>query len=195
MRAVKNGGKMKKARLIPLLCAPVLLLSACSAGNIFGKAKPDFDTMYTVSADISYGGYSAKADITRRGEGDYIFSFNEPQQLMGITMTLSDGGFTAALGKLNVSTETGQGYMLIPDIIADSIDSLEAVPADSITEQDGILTLTTETDGNKVVVTSDSKGQLLTLKCPKHKLSVEFSGQSETTPAETVEETLEIIIE
>lgn len=184
---------MKKARILSLLFVP-MLLCGCSSGSIFGKAKPNYDSAYTVAAEIKCGELEALADITRNGSGDYIFSFSEPDHLMGMSVRLSEDGMTASLGSMNVTADSGF-YTAIPETIAESIDSLSAIDAESITEAEGVLTLNTEAGGSRVIVTSDTDGGLLTLKCPSQKLSVTFSEQSEMKIIETAEETLEIIIE
>ncbi len=184
---------MKKLKLLPLL-AVTMLLCGCNADNIFGKSKPNYDSSYTVKAEIKSGELKAVADIARNGSGDYIFSFSEPDHLMGMSVALSEDGMTASLGSMNITADTSF-YTAVPETIAESIDSLSSIDADSITEQDGVLTLNTEAYGDKVIVTSDQNGELLTLKCPSQKLSVKFSEQSEQKIIETAEETLEIIIE
>lgn len=184
---------MKKIRILPLLTVP-MLLCGCNADNIFGKSKPNYDSAYTIKAEIKSGELEAVADITRNGSGDYIFSFSEPDHLMGMSIALFEDGMTASLGSMNVTADSSF-YTAIPETIAESIDSLSSVDAETITEQEGVLTLNTEADGDKVIVTSDQDGGLLTLKCPSQKLSVKFSEQSEQKLIETTEETLEIIIE
>ena len=188
----KNGGFMRKARILALLVLPALLCG-CNADNIFGKAKPNYDSAYTIKAEIRSGELEAAADITRNGTGDYIFSFTEPDHLMGMSIALSEDELTASLGSMNITADSSF-YTAIPETIADSIDSLSSVSAESITETEGVLTLNTETNGDRVIVTSDTDGGLLTLKCPSQKLSVKFSEQSEQQLIETAE-TLEIIIE
>ncbi len=183
---------MKKARTMAILALP-LLLCGCNADNIFGKTKPNYDSAYTIKAEIKSGELKAAADITRNGTGDYIFSFTEPDHLMGMSIALSEDGMTASLGSMNVTADSSF-YTAIPETIAESIDSLSTVDSESITEAEGVLTLNTEADGDKVIITSDADGELLTLKCPSQKLSVEFSEQSEQKLIETAE-TLEIIIE
>ncbi len=183
---------MRKARILALLVLPALLCG-CNADNIFGKAKPNYDSAYTIKAEIRSGELEAAADITRNGTGDYIFSFTEPDHLMGMSIALSEDELTASLGSMNITADSSF-YTAIPETIADSIDSLSSVSAESITETEGVLTLNTETNGDRVIVTSDTDGGLLTLKCPSQKLSVKFSEQSEQQLIETAE-TLEIIIE
>lgn len=184
---------MKKARILSLLAVP-MLLCGCSGANIFGKAKPNYDSAYTIKAEIKSGDLNAVADITRNGSGDYIFSFSEPEHLMGMNIALSEDGMTASLGSMNVTADSSF-YTAIPETIAESIDSLSRVDAETITEQEGVLTLNTEAGGDKVIVTSDTSGVLLTLKCPSQKLSVKFSEQSEQKIIETTEDMSEIIIE
>ncbi len=183
---------MKPTKYI-LLAAP-LLLCGCNSGELLAKPLPDFDKSYEIQAQIDYGSYSAAADITRNGTGDWKFCFTEPPYLTGVELTLADGTLTAALGDLNTSMEINPAYKLIPDTIAKALDSLTTAPTDAVTENEGVLTITTESGGDKAVVTTDGSGNLLTLKCPSQRLAVEFSSQQEIDITET-EETFEFIIE
>lgn len=182
-----------KLRKLPLLIMP-LLLCGCNSAQLLSKPAPDFDKTYEIAAEIDYGSYSAAADITRSGSGEWQFRFSEPSYLMGMELSLSDGTLTASLGDLSVTADSNDAYTLIPDIIAAALDSLPSAAADSITENEGVLTITTETLGDKTVVTADSSGGLLTLKCPAQQLSVKFSKQQEIDVTETAE-TFEFIIE
>lgn len=184
---------MKKIRLLSVAAAS-MLLCGCSGGSPFGGTKPNYDSAYTVSAEIKCGSLEAAADITRNGTGSYIFSFSKPQSLAGISVSLSDGEYTAALENLSVTVDDCSAYCALTDLIAESIDSLAAVDSDSITRTEDALTLTTRADGSRVVVTTAADGTLLTLKCPARSLSVNFSQQSEIK-LEEPEEQLDIIIE
>ncbi len=182
-----------KIRKIPLLLLP-LLLCGCSGTQLLSKPKPDFDKTYEISAEIDYGKYSATADITRNGSGDWNFSFSEPEYLMGVEFKLSEDGMTASLGDISVKAEENSMYTMIPDTIASVLDALPSLTAESITDNEGILTMNTDISGDKAVVTADTSGNLLTLKCPSQRLSVKFSGQQEIAVTQT-SETFEFIIE
>ena len=175
---------MKKL-LIPFLS---LFLCGCSTSQIFGTPAPDFDTAYSMSADIEFGELSAVADITRNGRNDWSFAFTEPEQLSGMTFTLCDGNMTAALGELNVSMEANDVYTLIPDVIAHSIDSLTELAPEQLTRRDdGTITLNTDVNGKKVVLTSTDSGELMSLKSPFYKISIDFSEHSPIDKLETIE--------
>lgn len=182
-----------RIRNLLLLTAP-LLLCGCGATELIGKPTPDLDKAYTVTADINVGSYSASADITRNSAGDWDVSFTEPSYLMGVRLSLSDGSMTASLGDISVTADSSDVYTLVPDIIATVLDSLSDLPAENISENEGIITLATAFDGDKAMVTTDTNGELLTLKCPAQRLSVKFSDQEDILPIETVE-TFEFIIE
>lgn len=179
---------MKK--IIPAVAFVGLLLCGCASGNPFTSTKPDFDKAYSVDAQIKFDGNEAKAEVVRNSSGDWQFCFSEPEALNGIKLNLTPEGMSAALGELNVSAEKSSVYTMIPDIIAHSLDSLPEVKSESITENEGVLTIETELDSRRVTVTADSSGQLISLKCPYHKLSVYFSNQ-ESTNAPTKVETKE----
>ncbi len=171
-----------------------LLLCGCSGTQLLSKPAPDFDRSYEISAQIDYGSYTAAADILRSGSGEWEFHFTEPSYLMGMELSLSDGELTASLGDISVTADSSSVYTVIPDVISTALDSLSAVSTDSITENEGVLTLTTSAHGDKTVITSDSSGGLLTLRCPARQLSVKFSGQQEIDVTETAE-TFEFIVE
>ncbi len=176
---------MKHIRYI-LLAAP-LLLCGCNGTELLTKPAPSFDKTYEISAQIDYGSCSAAADITRNGTGDWKFSFTEPSYLMGMELTLADGKLTASLGDLSVSADSSEVYTLIPDVIASALDAVTTAAPETITESEGVLTLTAEACGEKAVVTADGSGNLLTLKCPSQQLAVTFSGQQEIAVTETAE--------
>ncbi len=184
---------MKKSRILSLLLIPAFACG-CSAKNLFAKPKPNFDSSYTVQAEIEYGKFSANADITRNGTGDYIFCFTSPDYLMGMSLALGSDGICASLGSISAEVEGTSAYTAIPELIAGGIDALGTVDGDTITEQDGVLTLNTEACDSKMVITTDTGGGLLPLKCPSRQLSVKFSNQTAAELIETAEETLEIII-
>ena len=183
-------------KLLPLLISP-LLLCGCSIDEVFGTKPPDFDTAYSATAEISYGDLSATCDITRNSTDDWSFSFSQPDYLMGMELLLTNDGVTAKLGELSVTADENSVYQLIPDIVAESLDSLARVTQDNIIEnEDGTLTVNTEIDGNKVIITADKNGKLIALKCPYHKLSVKFADQMDITPPSEIEtlETEEVSI-
>ncbi|MBQ8195501.1 MAG: hypothetical protein IJZ47_09045, partial [Oscillospiraceae bacterium] len=99
-----------------------------------------------------------------------------------------------SLGELSVTAESNGAYALIPDVISAALDKLPDVLSENISENEGVLTITTDVLGEKAVVTADSSGSLLSLKCPAQQLSVRFSGQQETDVTQTAE-TFEFIIE
>lgn len=163
-------------RIIPCIAIMSLLLSGCSSGKLFA-AKPDFNSAYTVEAQVKCGGDESRATVTRNSSGDWEFCFTEPEALNGIKLNLSGGQMSAALGELNISAEESPAYTTVPELIADSLDLLPDVKSDKITDNEGILSIETELDSRRVTVTADSSGNLISLKCPYHKLSVYFSNQ------------------
>ncbi|MGN0650056.1 MAG: hypothetical protein ACI4KM_06435 [Oscillospiraceae bacterium] len=177
-------------RIIPVAAFLGLLLCGCASGNPFTSPKPDFDKAYSADAQIKYDGNDAKAEIVRNSAGDWQFCFSEPEALNGIKLNLTADGMSATLGGLNVSAEPSSVYTTIPEIIADSLDTLPAVDSESITENEGVLTIETELNSRRVTVTADNSGRLISLKCPYHKLSVYFSNQENnkaSVGAETTE--------
>lgn len=179
---------MRKLISTSVLCVSLaILLGACSSGKMpFSPSKQvDFDSGYTVSADITCGKLDAKADITRNGKNDWEFTFSEPKALMGLTLHLTDGEMSANLGGLNVSAQPKGVYASLPGIIAQAVDKLPEIQ-ESMTEKDGVLTAESEFDGQKVIITAaGDSGELISLKCPYHKLSVHFSEQQKISPPET----------
>ncbi len=167
--------KFTKIGLAGILCT--VLLCGCDAKLPFGSTKPNFDTEFTVNAEINCDKLSAKADVTRGGANDWSFTFTEPQQLAGMTLNLTESACTGSLGGLSFEAEESSEYAMIPEIIADSINSLSKCTNEQIVQNDEILTYDTEFDGKKVTVTANEKsGELVALKCPYHKLSVNFSN-------------------
>ncbi len=160
------------------IAAAAATLCGCSGKLPFSGNTPDFDKSYTVCADISCGELSAKADVTRISAGDYLFTFSEPKELCGITLEYGEGFYTAKLGGLSFKADENAEYAMLPEIIASSLNAVVGLPAENIEQSDGVMTMETEFSGKKVTVEADSKtGGLISLKCPYHQLSVEFSGQ------------------
>lgn len=160
----------------------------CSAAKLpFIQQTPDFNKSYTISADIVYDDMKAKADLTRLSASNWEFTFTEPKQLNGITMSLSENGYSAQLGGLKFSAGDG-GYTLLPKVIGGAIDLLSSCTSENIEAADGVLTMDTEYGGKKVTITANERtGDLISLKCPYHKLSVNFSGQKSFTPPDPEE--------
>lgn len=166
--------------------AVIGLTSLCGCSklpfNPLTPSAPDFDSTYKVAAEITYDDLTAKADVTRRGASDWVFSFTEPKQLNGVTMTLGADGWSAKLGELSFNVGDNDVYTLIPEVIGSTIDGLSALTGESLSSSDGVLTADTEFDGKKVTVTANDRGDLISLKCPYHKLSVSFTDQQPYTP-------------
>lgn len=151
--------------------------------NPLTPSAPNFDVTYKVAAEIVYDDLTAKADVTRKGASEWVFSFTEPKQLNGVTMSLGAGGWSAKLGELSFNADDNDVYTLIPEIIGSSIDLLSNCTSEDYTVSDGVLTADAEFDGKKVTVTANERsGDLISLKCPYHKLSVSFTDQQPFTP-------------
>lgn len=164
--------------------AVIGLASLCGCSlpfNPLTPSAPNFDSSYKVSADIVYDDLNARADITRNGASDWVFSFTEPKQLSGVTLSINAEGRSAKLGELSFSVGDNDVYTLIPEVIGGAIDGL-AVTGNELTLADGVLTAETEFEGKKVTVTANERGDLISLKCPYHKLAVNFSEQQAYTP-------------
>ena len=167
--------------------AVIGLTSLCGCSklpfNPLTPSAPNFDSTYKVAAEIVYDDLTAKADVTRKGASEWVFSFTEPKQLNGVTMSLGTDGWSAKLGELSFNVGDNDVYTLIPEVIGASIDQLPALTGERLSSEDGVLTAATEFDGKKVTVTANERsGDLISLKCPFHKLSVNFTGQQPYTP-------------
>lgn len=159
----------------------MLTLCGCSAKLPFTQNRTaDFDTCYTVTADITCGELEATADVKRSGNGEWEFCFTEPKELSGLTLTLSENGLTANLGALSFTTESNSAYTLVPEIISQVVDGLSEAQTDSISEEEGVVTVKTDIGGKNVTITaSKDTWELISLKCPYYQLAVYFSGQTE----------------
>lgn len=171
-----------------LICGAALTaLCGCAAGLPFAAPKTaDFDTRYSVNADITCGELEASAVVKRAGSGNWEFKFTEPKQLSGLTLSLGEEGLTAGLGALSFSVDPSEVYAMIPDIVSAAVDTLPELQEGSVSEQDGVITLATQFGEKPVTITAaKDTGELISLKCPYYKLAVYFSGQTELI--ETVE--------
>lgn len=173
--------KLKKAAAA-LAAAGTLALCGCGAKLPFVQKTPDFSSTYTVTADITYDDLKAKADLTRVTLDEWEFKFTEPKQLNGLSIKLNNEKYAASLGGLSFSAADNSVYTAAPQLIAKSIGLLSNSANDKATSSDGILTFSDDLDGKRVTITANEHtGDLISLKCPHHKLSVNFSGQKPYT--------------
>lgn len=173
--------KLKKAAAA-LAAAGTLILTGCGDSMPFAKKMPDFNSTYTVSADITFDELKAKADLTRVTLDEWEFVFTEPKQLNGLTIRLNDEKYAASLGGLSFSAEESSVYTALPHLIAKSIGLLSGSASENTTSSDGVLTFSDELDGKRITITANERtGDLISLKCPKCKLSVNFSDQKPYT--------------
>lgn len=173
--------KLKKAAAT-LAVAGSLTLCGCGAKLPFTQKTPNFNSTYTVTADITYDKVKAKADITRVSSDEWEIKFTEPKQLNGLSVKLNDTKYSVSLGGLSFSAEHNSVYSTAPQIIAKAIGSLSSSANDNTSSSDGVLTINTELDGKRVTITANERtGELISLKCPHHKLSVNFSEQKPYT--------------
>lgn len=153
-----------------------LALTGCSKLPFLGNG-PDFDTSYIIDAAITCDKLEAKASVTRVSADEWEFAFTEPKELAGVTVTMLKNGYSASLGSLSFKADENAKYAQLPEIIAGAVNSLASIPAEELTRKDGVVTAETTFNGKKTVITADEKtGSLLTLNCPYHNLSVEFSN-------------------
>lgn len=165
-----------------LAAAGTLLLSGCGGKLPFTQKAPDFNTTYTVTADITYDDLKTKAELTRVTSDEWEFVFTEPKQLNGLTVKLNKDRFSASLGGLSFSAEASSEYTALPQLITNAIGLLSNVTSDNITSSDGVLTIAFDLNGNRVTVTANERtGELISLKCPHCKLSVNFTDQKPYT--------------
>lgn len=170
------------------LCAALVTISTmslcgCKANLPFTRKTPNFNSTYTVNADITFDKLKAKAELTRYGESDWEFKFTEPKSLNGLSIQLKPEGYSATLGGLLFSAEENSVYTDAPQIVADAVKLLSGVSDDKLSVSDGVITFSEDVDGKRVTLTADeSTGSLISLKCPGAKLSVNFTEQKPFTP-------------
>ncbi len=169
---------MKRTALAVIAAVSAIALSGCNGKIPFTEKKLDFNKSYTVCAEINCDRLKAKADVTRAAANDWQFVFTEPKELQGVTLCYGTSGLSASLGDLSFSADENAEYAMLPEIIAASIDTLSALPTESLVEEDGTVVADSTFDGEKVTVSVDEKtGNLLSLKCPHYQLAVTFSDQ------------------
>ncbi len=174
---------MKKTALAAAAAGAVIMLSGCDGKIPFTEKRLDFNKSYTVCAEINCDRLKAKADVTRAAAQDWQFTFTEPKQLQGMTLSLGESGLSGSLGDLSFSADENSEYAMLPEIIAASIDTLAALPTESLARENGTVVAEPTFDGEKVTVSVDEKtGNLLSLKCPHYQLAVTFSDQKPYVP-------------
>ncbi len=175
---------MKRTALAAVAAGAVIMLSGCDGKIPFTEKRLDFNKSYTVCAEINCDRLKAKADVTRAAAQDWQFVFTEPKQLKGMTLSYGKSGLSGSLGDLSFGADENSEYAMLPEIIAASIDTLAALPTESLLKEDGAVVAEPTFDGEKVTVTMDEKtGALLSLKCPHYQLAVTFSEQKPYVPA------------
>lgn len=175
---------LSKLKLVAaaFVAAGTLLLSGCGGKLPFTQKPPDFNKTYTVTADITFDNLKAKANLTRVTSDEWEFAFTEPKQLNGLTIKLNSERFAASLGGLSFSAEDSPVYSAMPQLIAKAVGLLSKVTNESISSSDGVLTISGDLDGHRITVTADERtGNLISLKCPHFKLSVNFTDQKPYT--------------
>lgn len=161
-----------KLAAIPLAAAA---LSGCSGTLPFTGNNPDFSVNKSFCAEIKSGKLEASATVTR-GEGGWEFAFTAPKTLCGVVVKLGEKGVSANLGSLSLAVADSADYALYPEIIAETIDALDKIPAEKMSSAEGVLTVETEFEGSRTTVSADERtGKLISLKCPSYKLSVNFT--------------------
>lgn len=172
--------RLKKAAAI-FAVAGTLALCGCKANLPFVQRTPSLDGSYTVKAEITFDKLKAKADVTK-SNGDWEFRFTEPKQLNGLSVKLGESGYSASLGGLTFSADNNSVYSAVPQIVAKAVGLLSG-GGSSAKSENGVLTFDKELDGKRVTVTANEKtGELISLKSPHHRLSVNFSEQRAYTP-------------
>lgn len=178
---------MKRIIATAALAVTTSLLCGCSNTLPFKQSAAFEEKNCIMNAQLECGDLNAKAQITRHGEGEWEFAFTEPAQLMGLVISLDGEGVSASLGGLSVEVEPSMVYNMLPQVIADAVDSLAELPEGSITEEDGVLTLKTDCgEGNVVVTAKKDSCELISLKCPFQRLAVYFSDFEELDESEEV---------
>ncbi len=174
---------MKKTALAAVAAGAAITLSGCNGKIPFTEKRIDFNKSYTVCAEINCDRLKAKADVTRAGANDWEFTFTEPKQLQGMTLSYDKSGLSGSLGDLSFSADNNSEYAMFPEIIAGTIDTLSMLPTESLVKENGTVVADSTFDGEKVTVSVDEKtGNLLSLKCPHYQLAVTFSDQKPYVP-------------
>ena len=136
--------------------AAAISLSGCNGKLPFSGSKPNFDTSYSVCAEIKCDRLEAKADVIRAGANDWEFTFTEPKELNGIVVAFGVNGYNAKLGDLKFKADENVTYTLLPKVIGTALEQLSTVDSSQLEEKDGILTAQLAIDDNTVTVTADS---------------------------------------
>lgn len=177
--------RFKFGKIGAFAAAAALSLTLCGCGGEmpFAQKAPNFNTTYTVTADITYDKVKAKAELTRVDSTEWTFEFVEPKALSGLSVSLNDKKYSASLDGLSFSAADSAVYAAAPQIIAKAVSLLSGTTNDKLTAADGVLTFTDEIDGKRVTITADERtGSLISLKLPNLKLAVSFSDQKPYTP-------------
>lgn len=137
----------------------------------------DLSRPFQAVANIKLDGLNVVADINKTASNQLTMQVTEPQTLKGLTISYNGSDITVAyLGMQAVIDDDSLLAKTMAGIIMHSIQSATEDTGVQISEQDGILTISGESDEGAFVLKLDKQsGAILSLRVPQMDLECEFS--------------------
>ena len=98
----------KTVSLLFLILMSALILAGC--GNEKNDSFLDYQKrLYVAGVTVECGGEKYSAYVTRRGDGDYLISYAEPSELVGVNVEKKDGIVSYSAGNVHVPIKDEYG--------------------------------------------------------------------------------------
>ncbi len=165
------------AGFLSVIC--VLMLCCCKGEKT--SAAPDLNKLFTGTASIACGDFTAEATINRLGNGMWDVEFLSPKTLSGVKLSFNGDEITASyLGlKFTVPKDTSPVKGVLR-LLFDAVDKSSEKPDMVCTEKDGKIIFDGEINSEKFkIMFNKETGGLSGFEVPDKDLKIEFSSYSE----------------
>ena len=176
-------------------CMPcVLLCTGCTHGGSETEFQPSLDSVYAVTAEMTYGerGSRAVCTLTRAQAGLWEAAFSEPASLSGAVLYFDESAVSASNKGLAFTvpktTLPAKAMLLLTTDVPDSLEGMPALPCRQGDNE--TWTLKGESEGGSYTLMFDKNGEFSEFSIPSQPLKVTFpdycAGKKGTTaPAES----------
>ncbi|MBZ4670615.1 MAG: hypothetical protein JG769_919 [Oscillospiraceae bacterium] len=165
------------AGFLSLVC--IFMLCSCKGEKT--SATPDLNKLFTGTASIACGDFTAEATINRLGNGMWDVEFTSPKTLSGVKLSFNGDEITASyLGlKFTVPKDTAPVKGVLR-MLFDAVDKTSEKADTVCTQKDGQMILDGEINSEKFkIIFNKETGALSAFEVPDKDLKIEFSSYSE----------------
>ena len=171
---------MRKYLAAALLAVLFLLslagCSGCSGGQTQESAIQKL-TSFSCKANITYGDFTASADVTRQADGETVFVLTEPESLRDMTFLFRSDQVSISYKGLTIDVSpTSFLASAAGSALVNSIDQTLKSENVEITKKDGVLEINSKSNsGNYTMQLDQTTGALLKLLVPSLDLQCDFT--------------------